>query len=323
MSNALIYAYQLSGQQAGKKLDWQTVSSQPLPQGDLCWLHFDYTHPDTANWLESQEGLDEIVIATLLSEETRPRTSVFDDGVLLTLRGINMNPDSDPEDMVSIRIWASDQRIITARHRRMLSAQDMAQNIEAGKGPVSSGEFIALFAERLIARVQEVISSMEDKVEEIEERALEGNANSLRGEIADLRRQAVALRRYLKPQHEAMQQLQNPRIALFNDEHRAHLRETTNHLIRYIEELESIRDRAAITQEELANMIAEQLNNRMYVLSIVAALFLPLGFLTGLLGINVGGVPGADNESAFAVFCVAMAALIAVQVVVFRAKHWF
>ncbi|MDX1452087.1 MAG: zinc transporter ZntB [Oleiphilaceae bacterium] len=322
MSDALIYGFQLTGTEAGTALDWQRVQSNALPADELCWLHFDYTHPDTATWLATQE-LNDIVVNTLLSEETRPRTSVFDDGVLLTLRGINLNPESDPEDMVSIRIWASEKRIVTARHRRMLSAQDMVHRIEQGQSPQSAGEFVSVFAERLIARMQTVITSMEDKVEEIEEKALEQNAKSLRSDIADLRRQAVALRRYLKPQQEAMQRLQQTAIAILNDEHRAQLRETTNHLTRYIEELEAIRDRAAITQEELASVVAEQLNNRMYVLSIVAALFLPLGFFTGLLGINVGGLPGADNDSAFLLFCLIMVALVAAQIVIFRVKRWF
>lgn len=44
----------------------------------------------------------------------------------------------------------------------------------------------------------------------------------------------------------------------------------------------------------------------MYVLSVVAAIFLPLGFVTGLLGINVGGIPGTEWPWSFTVVCVAL-----------------
>jgi len=57
-----------------------------------------------------------------------------------------------------------------------------------------------------------------------------------------------------------------------------------------IEDLDSARDRAVVTREELVNRLSEQLNMRMYVLSLVAAVFLPLGLLTGSLGINLAGV---------------------------------
>jgi zinc transporter len=77
------------------------------------------------------------------------------------------------------------------------------------------------------------------------------------------------------------------------------LQEAHNQLIRYLEDIDTIRERAQIVKDELSNILADKMNKNMYLLSIVAALFLPLGFFTGLLGINVGGMPGADNPSAF------------------------
>jgi len=109
----------------------------------------------------------------LLTEETRPRATAIVDGLLLALRGINLNPGAEPDDMVSVRLWGDNDR-----------------------------------------------------------------------------------------------------------------------LIRHIEDLDAVRERAAVTQEELLSRLSEQMNIRMYVLSMVATIFLPLGFLTGLLGINVGGIPG-------------------------------
>ena len=77
--------------------------------------------------------------------------------------------------------------------------------------------------------------------------------------------------------------------------HKIPIRESLNRFNRYLEELDSIRDRAIVTQEELLSQLSETLNRRMYILSLVATFFLPMGFLTGLLGINVGGIPGADR----------------------------
>ena len=64
------------------------------------------------------------------------------------------------------------------------------------------------------------------------------------------------------------------------------------------------------------------MDNRMYVLSIVAAIFLPLGFLTGLLSINVGGILGAEYKAAFAIFCLLLVALIIIEIVIFKKKKW-
>ena len=130
------------------------------------------------------------------------------------------------------------------------------------------------------------------------------------------------LRRYLAPQREALMKLQTEKITWLSDNDRLHLRETTDRLIRYTEDLDSVKDRAAVTQEELVNRLSEQMNARMYVLSLVAAVFLPLGFLTGLLGINVGGIPGSENQSAFLVFMIILAIVVVLQMVIFKRKKW-
>jgi len=130
------------------------------------------------------------------------------------------------------------------------------------------------------------------------------------------------LRRYLAPQREAMMKLQAEIVPWLSDSDRMHLREITDRVVRYIEDLDSVRDRAAVTQEELVNRLSEQMNTRMYVLSLVAAIFLPLGFLTGLLGINVGGIPGSENQSAFLIFIMMLIVVVFLQIVIFKKKKW-
>ena len=130
------------------------------------------------------------------------------------------------------------------------------------------------------------------------------------------------LRRYLAPQREAMTKLFTEKISWLIDNEKLRLREVTDRLIRHIEDLDSVRDRAAITQEEVVNRLSEQMNMRMYVLSLVAAIFLPLGFLTGLLGINVGGIPGSENKAAFFIVIFFLAIIVFLQFLLFKKKKW-
>ena len=78
-----------------------------------------------------------------------------------------------------------------------------------------------------------------------------------------------------------------------------YFQENQERLTRYLEELDSVRERAQIIKEEYTNMLSDRMNRNTYALSLIAGIFLPLGFLTGLLGINVGGLPGVDNPMAF------------------------
>ena len=318
-ASEFIYAYYFNHDSTAEKIAnlHQFDGSRPH------WLHFDYTLEQTKIWLEQQHELDPVVVDALLNEETRPRATPVNDGMLIALRGVNLAPNSNPEDMVSVRLWLTKDRVISTRHRRLLSMADIDNELASGQGPATPTQLVVELTDRLISRMNHTIENIEDKVFAIEENVLASKSYALRNDIAGIRRQIIALRRYLAPQKEAMMQLMNERLGLFSTNEKIQLRETTDQLTRLIEDLDSLRDRAAVTQEELSSHLAEQMNNRMYMLSIVAAIFLPLGFLTGLLGVNVGGIPGADNGYAFALFNLLLVLIISLQVWIFKKNNWF
>jgi zinc transporter len=318
----LLYAYLFNGAGGGHRLEMADIESWTPEQGVL-WTHFDYSSVDTRQWLRSSAGLEELVADALMTEETRPRATAIDDGLLLALRGINMNPGAEPDDMVAIRLWVDQKRIISTRERALFSVRDIAEQLDTGKGPVDAADFLVTLADRLVWRINDTVDKCEDLVADLEDQVLESGSKSLRLELANLRRQAITLRRYLAPQRDAFVKLITEKIPWFDDDCRLKLREVSDRLIRNIEDLDAVRERAAVTQEELFSRLSDQMNTRMYVLSVVAAIFLPLGFLTGLLGINVGGIPGAENPWAFLMFIVFLVGIVVGQMLWFKHKDWF
>ena len=320
-ANGLIYAFLLDGNGGAKKFKWENIEKW-VPEDGTLWLHFDYTDPVAVDWISNSSKLDELSISALLTEESRPRTSIVDTRTLIALRGVNLSPGSDPEDMVAIRLCIDEKRIISTRKRKLLSESDIAGSFGNNQGPKNAGEFINYLTRQLISRMEGTIESIEDRVDQMEEELIQTESYSLRSKLSEIRREAIMLRRYLAPQKEAMIKLQTENIKWLSDKDRSHLRETTDRLIRYTEDLDSIRERAAVTQEELINHMSEQMNTRMYVLSLISAVFLPLGFLTGLLGINVGGIPGAGNNYAFSIFILIIAVIVIFQILFFKRKKW-
>lgn len=319
--NGLVHAFLLDGTGGGQPLNWDGVRSWQPEQGVL-WVHLEYTHAYVRQWIEQESGLDEVVAEELLAEETRPRSAPHRDGLLLTLRGINMNPGADPEDMVAIRLWSDGQRIITTRKRRLQSAAELDKALQNGTGPCSASEFVAFLADKIVDKMAAVIEELEDAVDDLEEAVIIEESYELRPRISALRRRVVSLRRYLAPQREAMSRLFNENVKWLGEMDRLHLRSEADQTTRFIEDLDLIRERAVVVQEELMSRLSERMNRTMYVLSIVAALFLPLGFLTGLLGINVGGIPGTDYRGAFLIVCLFLVFVVVVQVWFFKRKKW-
>lgn len=318
---SLILSYLLDGKGGGQLMDWRQVGQWRESDG-LLWVHLDYSCEHAIEWLKTESGLDELVVSALVSEDPRPRSTAMFDGLLVMMRGVNMNPGADPEDMVSIRMWVTNNRIITTRKRKLLSVSDMSSAIERGRGPASAGEFLSSFSEYLVDRMSDVVSAIDDKTDMLEDQVLTEKSYQLRTEVGELRREIISLRRYLSPQRESMTRLYSERVSWLTDMDRLHLREVADNTMRYIEDLDAAREKAIVIQEELMSSISEQMDKRMYVLSIISAVFLPLGFLTGLLGVNVGGIPGAENKGAFLVFCLMLAAVVVTQFVFFKKMKW-
>jgi hypothetical protein len=169
------------------------------------------------------------------------------------MRGINMNPGAVPDDMVAVRMFIDQDRIISSRRRAVLSIVDVRDSLLAGKGPKMVGDFLITLTGCLAGRIE---------------------------------------------------------------------REEGDHLTRHIEDLDLARENALVTQEELMNRVAQEQNSRMYLLSVVAAIFLPLTFVTGLLGMNVAGLPGTESPCGF-VFSAAIMILTGIALAgYFRWRKW-
>ncbi|GAB6071245.1 zinc transporter ZntB [Thiomicrorhabdus hydrogeniphila] len=322
MSAGLIHGLLLDGNGGAKFLSWDEVNAWNPSKGEL-WVHLDYSVYDVKEWLFHESNLDVSVAETLMSNESRPRFSLLDSGVLMAWRGVNLNPTAEPEDMVAIRLWKEEGRLVSTMRRDLKSVNELVHALERGRGPKTLGELLIEIADHIVWKIGDVVDDFDDAMSDLESKVIEESRLTLRTELSSLRRQIIYLRRYIGPQKEALLRFSIEKISWLNQDDRILLREVVDRITRTLEELEVLRERAAVAQEELQNKISEELNNRMYVLSVITAIFLPLGFLTGLLGINVGGIPGSDNPEAFRFFVIGLFVLVVSQLVIFKWRKWF
>lgn len=318
----IIHAYTIDAMDKSRMLMGEEIS-KTLKDDALAWVHLDGNNPKTKEWLETEiTYLDDIIIDALLADETRPRILEYDTGVLMILRGVNLNENAAAEDMVSVRIWIDQNRIITIGRRPLRAIADIKNQLEAGAGPQNSGEFMCSLVARLFQRMETVFGELDEQLDNIEERIMEDPDPSDRQMITKHRKQVIIFRRYISPQRDVINYLKISEQKWLDVSHKRRLQESYDRILRYIEDLDTMRERAQIIKDELSSMLADKMNKNMYLLSIVAAIFLPLGFLTGLLGINVGGMPGADNGLAFWAVCGICVIFTAVIIGLFKRLKW-
>lgn len=283
------------------------LTTAPVQTG-FHWVHLRRDAPAAEMFLASA-GLDPHIVDALTADDTRPRCTVHGDGVLLNLRGVNLIEGAAPEDMVSIRLWIEAHRVVGVWRRPLVSVVDLLAAIERGHAPQTPGDLVARLALRLVDRAEPAVSDLSGMLDDIEEAMLDHAPSLPRRKLAEMRRQAMILRRYMLPQRDALTTLEIEDLDWLSDHDRSRLREAAERVFRLGEELDAIRDRAQLVHDQLMDQRAELMNQRMLVLSVVAAIFLPLGLVAGLLGMNVGGLPGTQSPWAFWSVCAGLTGL--------------
>ena len=288
----------------------------------LVWLHLDANDPECIAWLEHQSCLNPIVIAALVATETRPRAEAIEGGALINLRGLAEDPEKIDDSLASIRIWAEKGRVISVfRHRLTAMPKVEAKMIEGRlRDP---GDLIAAIAVAITEQLDPDVAGLGDELDDCEE-GLDGERlYALRRTISRVRSQSIGYRRFVSPQRDALERLSALPADWLADDDRLHLKEAADRAARMAEELEAVRERAALMHEQVMDLRAEQLDTRALLISVVALVFLPLTFITGLLGMNVEGIPFAHEPWAFqGVLWVCVAIAVAITGYFLRA-HWF
>ena len=332
-SSGLVCAVVLNGKGGGQEISQSELGTKDY-SGSLLWVHMDREGVEGRRWLDEESGLDRFVCDALFESvdmsterwisEGRPRTIVFEDGVIINLRGANLNPDAIPNDMVVVRLWINPEMVISVRRRHLWAIDDIRTVIADGKGPRGPSDFIIMLAQQLLERMGPVLANFHMQIDDLEDAVITARSAELRSELGELRREAIAWRRHIAPQREALLSLMTAEVPWLDDHDRARLGELIHDITRHVEDLDGVRERATIIQDEISNQLSEQMNRTMYHLTIVAAIFLPLGFITGLLGMNLVGIPipGANTPWAFLAVCILLALVGGIAVLIFRRLKW-
>lgn len=319
----LIFGRVLDGKGGARPIDRTQVDGwQPAAPGEVLWLHLKRDCAEVLPWLMGDLSIPEPTAEMLVSDATRPRAFREGTALVATLRGINFNPDAEPEDMISLQLWSDGRRLITLRKLAMQTPRDIVALLDVGQGPVDAGNTITMIVEQLVVRMNQSIVDMNDKIDELEELDMEAEHELILSKITTIRRNCLALKRHMSPQHEALDWISRTAPPWFEDHDRREIAESIDRLRRYLDDIDISKESALVLQDELRARSLASSEHATYMLTIVAGIFLPLGFLTGLMGINVGGMPGVEDSHAFWVVVGICLGVMAVQLFLFWKWKW-
>lgn len=286
----------------------ETVAAHTGP--GFVWLHAEGAGHTEALHLPAY--VPRMAAGALLASETRPRCDEIDDAVLINLRGTARDAAHGNDGLVSIRVWVEAGRVTSVSRYPLAALAKLEMLVRAGR-ITDGGDFVSFLAQAISTELDPEVADLGDSLDDCERTLDDGDIYALRRTIAALRSKAIVYRRFVAPDRDALAAMAQLEFDWISREDRMHLREAADRFARMAEELESVRERAALIHEQLTDLRAEMIDQRSLGIAVVAFIFLPLTFVTGLLGMNVQGIPYADHPLAFwgvVGFCALIAAVV-------------
>ena len=327
----LIFAYRLDGDGGAEPLGWSDLAAgapqaPPAPGSAAAvgpvWVHLDMHHPNAIRWLYEDSGLDEVTVDALTRARANPRLVARGAAMMLILKGINFLPGATPTEMVPLRLWTDGRRIISCREVSVRAVDELRNDLLRGRGPRDAGTLVADIAERLMDHMDDAIGDLLTETRSIVQRPQRVRTEDLVARLADLRRAMIRMRHQLGPQRRALAMLAAGRHGWLSGDERRVIREMAHQCAHYIEGLDAAQQITEITQDEILQRSSEMTERRLFSLTVITAIFLPLTFITGLLGVNLAGIPDAANPVSFLVLCLLLAVIVVAQLWVLRRKGW-
>ncbi|MDR0807111.1 MAG: zinc transporter ZntB [Enterobacteriaceae bacterium] len=313
----VIHAYQLNGKHGFLPITENTDATATQP----CWIHLDYEQPEVRAWLNESELMPDSFKEAMAGESCRPRVARQGDGTLIVLRTINQSSESQPDPLVTLRVYLTANLLISSCHRPIEAVDDVIDQLQKKTGPTHTGSLLVRLLDSLTDSVSDFIDDLHSQVIDLENGLLE-QALPERGVIPLIRKQLIVLRRHLIPQRDVFSRLASERFPWMDNDDRHHMQDIAERLGRGLDDLDATIARTAVVVDEINSLMADLLNRRIYTMSLMTMLFMPATFLTGLFGVNLGGIPGGSREGAFAIFCISLVVVLVVILWQLKRSKW-
>jgi zinc transporter len=287
-SRGLIWGYRLD--------DFEPLSIDQSLDADRgpIWYHFNLSDGRARKWLREQSGLPEQALEILLEPHPRVRMHMLPEGMVAILEDLHHDFKGDPEGFGELRFFVDAKRVISARRHPLKSVDDLHRNLQRQPSLKTTGDWVEALIDLLTHNFGESVRDLVERVDKLEDEVVDGRSTPVqRAELASIRRLLVRFRRHVHADKLALNRM---RIDGHDKGHARANRQSIEHLEGLAQDLDLVHERVRLLQEEVSNLLAEATNRNLYVLSIVTTALLPATLITGIWGMNVGGLPWAEDS---------------------------
>ena len=278
-----------------RNIDIEAARTALESQTGLLWLDFFEPGDDERELLVNEFGFHPLVVDGASNPDIRPaRVEDFGDYIFVNARSVDYTVETEVVQTTDIGMFIGDNFVVTLHNSEMPSIKAVEQLVEIDGRPMMKGPgfFAHALFDALIQAILPTLDRMEDRADAIEEQVLTDPDQSALIALMSLKRSCLSLNRALAPQREVLNRLGRREFDLIGHGVDLYFRDLADDLARVQMSNDGVRERADTSLATYLSVVGNRQNEIMKVLSIVATVFLPLGLIAGLFGMNFENMPG-------------------------------
>jgi zinc transporter len=300
----LVWGYLFQPDQAPRQIEcdaalqWLATPAASASSGFI-WLHLSLSNAAAERWMRQSLELADAFYESLHEGVGSTRLEVESDMLVAVMHDVLFNLSFDAANISTLALCVGPRLVVSARLRPLRSVDRLRASVKAGQTIRSSGELVAHLLHDQAEVLVDIIRQSTTRVDAVEDTLLENRIATSRAELSSLRRSLVRLQRLLAPEPAALFRLLNRPPAWLSEDDLAELRHAAEEFSTAVVDAGALAERLKLLQEELAALVNEHSNRTLFILTAVTVLALPINVVTGLLGMNVGGIPLNQHPEGF------------------------
>ncbi|HEY4031148.1 MAG TPA: CorA family divalent cation transporter [Caulobacteraceae bacterium] len=318
-AEGLVCGYAVDGAGRLEALTAERVDAALADEDQVVWLHFDQAGPGTRAWIEQTPYVPDAAKAMLLGGDSHMRIEPAGSGLTGVVGDLHHEFSQRSDHLDVLRFYLDSDRLISARREPLTAIDKLQRSLGEGLKMERPVGLLAQFLHHVTDTLGDIMLELSDDLDKLEEEVLDGGrVNDAAERLNRVRKVAARLRRHMAPQQHALLGLM-ARLPGWIDDNQANLLRTAIERLGALgHDLDLVQERSRLLQEQHSARLMEQTNRNLYILSIATVLALPPTLMTGIFGMNLGGLPGMQSPMGFWWGLAGMAAVVGLCLVVLR-----
>ena len=257
--------------------------------GVVVWADMDRPTPEESRILTNVFRFHELAVEDAVAEILHPKVESYGDYLYLILHGIDFNPREHRFRTQDVDFFLGPNYLVTVHPGVSRSIGKVGDAVARNARVLAEGPAALLhrIVDTMVDNYRPEVDKLQDRLDRLEKEVFEQPRAQLARRILDFKRDVASLRRVVNPQRDVVARLARREFPFISEQLSYRFRDVHDHLVRLSDEAMFFQDRITSLLDAHLSTVSNQLNGVMKILTVIATIFMPLTFITGLYGMNV------------------------------------